>query len=99
MSEHIKRPWRRGAHVFRDESSLFTLFSGESEVVYFARPDGQPMATHEAVVDHIVHCVNSHDALVEACELALIYDNPYRGRPDMVSILTRAIADAEREMP
>jgi len=67
MSEHTKTPWHTGGignHIVFDSDGYAvanaTVFHGKQE-------DGESAAN----ADHIVKCVNSHDALVDAVKAAL----------------------------
>ena len=65
-------------HVIRDGTTVYVLHTnslGETENLFDARVEGRAtLSEREAFAEYIVRAVNSHDALVEVCQLVLISD-------------------------
>ena len=69
MSEHTKTPWK----MYEGENGPIAIVSGEAQPGkrwVIARVDSPvssfPVELQRANADHILTCVNSHEALVEA---------------------------------
>ena len=89
------RPWHRVV-----ESNLIIKRTGATSRYYrIAKIEGGTgKITDEANTELIVRCVNSHDALVEACKNALnhLLENTHGSHALAMSVLSEVISKVER---
>jgi len=71
--KHTPTPWKRGYDTGRGKQNEWTkIYSNTAQVAQISpiHPTGErqqnDFTAENANAEHIVHCVNSHDALVDA---------------------------------